>query len=793
MELSTVPAHYLSISGTTGWVRSNALPGEASWSVDACPSGLHPVRSAGFLWCYSSTARTQPAAAGLCAANDMQLIEPRTLAKAHALSLIASNDYTWLGLHCDDQSAACDTDYSRWHWVSDGTSLVDTHNRMIMAEDNTIKGGGTTEFCAAFWSTSAPAQHAQWGPHSCSNTNYYGTLCEPRSLTLPAVPQRCEGERRCQTYSDAGQMSLEQCASHCRSTYASSVFAYWNPHGFSAYAVSPNHMCRCCPGAFVGVSDPGYDLYSLRGGACDYTPAAPPFPFAPPPSPASPASPSQPPNPPFAPLPPFVDTCIANVCLAGPSTNTHWVHHLDNFTTATHIECHDHCRSLLATGYQINALTNGRHWCGCFSYSNGEAYSTFEAFVSAHVSEIAKSCDVCVVVRQRNSPSPPQPPASPSPPSVPPPPKEPSAPSFPPSLPPQSTEVRFGSAWYGGLIRKGSLGNTDVGAELFNALFFDASPSRIIYRHCPDCVGTHQHIFYKRLTPATQFRPYEYLYSGCWRSADNLLRIDFNLYSSYADALADRASWQSCNYDDCNYATRGVGGFRDCGPSLLVGFQWVTRKTNYEFLISAASPPPSPNMPSQPAIPPLLAPPSPPSWPALNAPYSQLEFAGSACSSPMCAQMGEYCSVATRPCPAGSYIAPSSRETTRSRACSEASPLQLFRLEPLPHVITHPSSSATPVGVFRFHSFDDDGFCMSIDPAGGGCTKIMLEPCSDAEVGQQWHLTIFSGTIYNIENGRNHMVFDAHSYNGCTNGNEAWACADNRNAAKKWRLVPTTM
>ena len=57
-----------------------------------------------------------------------------------------------------------------------------------------------------------------------------------------------------------------------------------------------------------------------------------------------------------------------------------------------------------------------------------------------------------------------------------------------------------------------------------------------------------------------------------WKSANNILGKQFNLFSSLEDALNDRNPWKFCNYDD----VPGAGAFRDCAPTKAVGCQWVS-------------------------------------------------------------------------------------------------------------------------------------------------------------------------------------------------------------------------
>ena len=63
-----------------------------------------------------------------------------------------------------------------------------------------------------------------------------------------------------------------------------------------------------------------------------------------------------------------------------------------------------------------------------------------------------------------------------------------------------------------------------------------------------------------------------YSYTQYWRSENNILGTDFNLYSTFDDAVYDRNRWTFCDYDDM------VGMFQNCGPSGKVESQWTSLK-----------------------------------------------------------------------------------------------------------------------------------------------------------------------------------------------------------------------
>ena len=120
------------------------------------------------------------------------------------------------------------------------------------------------------------------------------------------------------------------------------------------------------------------------------------------------------------------------------------------------------------------------------------------------------------------------------------------------------------------LVRNLQPTTKDVGGSTFNRMFWD-SPDHILKRVCSNCRDSHREIYYKRLTKLNSFD----LYSNTdnWRSRDNVLGKDFNLYSTLADAMNDRNRWKYCNYDDPN-----IGMFRDCGPTGSDTGEWTSKK-----------------------------------------------------------------------------------------------------------------------------------------------------------------------------------------------------------------------
>lgn len=113
----------------------------------------------------------------------------------------------------------------------------------------------------------------------------------------------------------------------------------------------------------------------------------------------------------------------------------------------------------------------------------------------------------------------------------------------------------------------------DIGQTSFNTLFQE-STYYIIKRECTACIDDYKVIYYKRLTNPSSFEPYEYMKR--WKSHDNEINVNFALYSTLEDAIADTNRWQFCNYDD----VPGVGAFRDCGKTGWVHNQWTSDVNN---------------------------------------------------------------------------------------------------------------------------------------------------------------------------------------------------------------------
>ena len=156
-------------------------------------------------------------------------------------------------------------------------------------------------------------------------------------------------------------------------------------------------------------------------------------------------------------------------------------------------------------------------------------------------------------------------------------------------------------------------GELDIEPSLYDANFY-ASSTRILLRECRECDPQHQTVYYRRLTPLMSHASREvYMYDSAghnnnnakqdaisrggslhmnvstanfstyhlmhttWQSEGNVRGEDFNLYSTYADAVANKNPWLFCNFDE-----PGIGFPRDCAPKRQASTaQW--QSTIYKY------------------------------------------------------------------------------------------------------------------------------------------------------------------------------------------------------------------
>jgi len=112
---------------------------------------------------------------------------------------------------------------------------------------------------------------------------------------------------------------------------------------------------------------------------------------------------------------------------------------------------------------------------------------------------------------------------------------------------------------------------------------WDLCAGGMIQRTCPYCAESHRTIVYKRKTDGTAI-DFEKLFLDNWvekpAGGSNKMHIDFELFSSEADAKSDNKPWLFCNYDK-TYV--GVGFPRDCGMVNPSSFQWNSRMSSFQY------------------------------------------------------------------------------------------------------------------------------------------------------------------------------------------------------------------
>jgi len=114
--------------------------------------------------------------------------------------------------------------------------------------------------------------------------------------------------------------------------------------------------------------------------------------------------------------------------------------------------------------------------------------------------------------------------------------------------------------------------------ELFNANEKKNQLVRIVCESCDE--RTHREVFYRRITDP----PVDLLsiIESDWRSSDNVHESDFDLYSSYSDAVSETNAWTYCGgFDNSTYH---VGFPGNCGPDGPVWGQYLDFTTRINQL-----------------------------------------------------------------------------------------------------------------------------------------------------------------------------------------------------------------
>merc|ERR1712107_46627 len=118
--------------------------------------------------------------------------------------------------------------------------------------------------------------------------------------------------------------------------------------------------------------------------------------------------------------------------------------------------------------------------------------------------------------------------------------------------------------------------HTSMSREEFEAVW--AQSNQILMRQCKFCTGTHRYVYLKRYDDNNLLPPNVDLINMVkdnWKQyASNTVHEDFDLYSSYDDALQEKNPWHFVNSNYYN-----IGFARDSCPEGYVYNQWNVWET----------------------------------------------------------------------------------------------------------------------------------------------------------------------------------------------------------------------
>ena len=85
------------------------------------------------------------------------------------------------------------------------------------------------------------------------------------------------------------------------------------------------------------------------------------------------------------------------------------------------------------------------------------------------------------------------------------------------------------------------MASLSIGKIRFDTMFKSSPEPKIIKRICDACVFSHKEIYYRRLTPVPEgMSMYDLLHDDRWSSNNNILGVDYDLYSNFGDAKVGR-------------------------------------------------------------------------------------------------------------------------------------------------------------------------------------------------------------------------------------------------------------
>lgn len=120
---------------------------------------------------------------------------------------------------------------------------------------------------------------------------------------------------------------------------------------------------------------------------------------------------------------------------------------------------------------------------------------------------------------------------------------------------------------------------SSVGKYIFNNIFQNSGlggHTVIVWRECyQGCAESHRNIYYRRISNPSNWDAWDN-FMRYWKSSNNVINTNFELYGSEADLAAQQNRWTYCNYDDTS-TCGGVAFPRNCGPTGSASNQWISR------------------------------------------------------------------------------------------------------------------------------------------------------------------------------------------------------------------------
>lgn len=123
----------------------------------------------------------------------------------------------------------------------------------------------------------------------------------------------------------------------------------------------------------------------------------------------------------------------------------------------------------------------------------------------------------------------------------------------------------------------------------FNSIWRNSN--KILRRKCDDCIPSHQDLYYRRMNKSEDIEEFDLIeiikefFNSGEATSHNIFGVDFNLYSTYEDALSNTNSWEYCDVAESDDEI--VGFPSNCSPSedIRADDQWssITDPSNLAY------------------------------------------------------------------------------------------------------------------------------------------------------------------------------------------------------------------